>query len=46
MQWINLINWFAGGKNSYHTLYQCMHGDTLWIAITVGSIWQLLWDIC
>jgi hypothetical protein len=36
MQWMDLINWFAGGKNSYHTLYHCMHGDTLWIAITVG----------
>jgi len=35
MALMQLISWFAGGKNPYHTLYQCMHGDTPWIVITV-----------
>lgn len=31
----DIFYWFSGGERQYHTLYQCMMGDNLWIAITV-----------
>jgi hypothetical protein len=31
----DLLNWFAGGRKGYMTLFHCMRHDTLWIAITV-----------
>jgi len=30
-----LLDWFTGGSTPYMRLYDCMSGDSLWIAITV-----------
>lgn len=37
MDWVKtVLQWFAGGRSHpYHTLWQCMHGDLLWVVITV-----------
>jgi signal transduction histidine kinase len=32
----SLSDWFTGGPHQYHTLFMCMNGDVLWIAITVS----------
>jgi signal transduction histidine kinase len=31
-----IVWWFAGGSVPYHTLYHCMRGDKLWVALTVA----------
>src|SRR5581483_64126 len=36
------FRWFTGGDTQYHTLFQCMNHDRLWIAITVASGYSLI----